>query len=105
MNIGVLFHVRLLMESFITMRTRIGAGVRMNHHVGAQGRRTFERFATLFAIERFIRRMNHPMMIQADGVAKSFVAFFARKRTPTGMNTTDVNLKSVRIEKWKREKG
>ena len=50
-NIGVLLHVRLLVEPFSTKWARVGAGVWMDEQVGRQGAASLEGLSTLGTLE------------------------------------------------------
>lgn len=50
-DVGVLLHVRLLMESFAAVLARVRAGVRVDEQVGGERRGAFERLAALVANE------------------------------------------------------
>lgn len=51
MNVGVLLHVRLLVEALATELARVGPSVRVDEQVGGQRGRALEGFATHSALE------------------------------------------------------
>ena len=61
-DVGVLFHVRLLVESLATVLARIGTRVRVDQEVGGQRRTPLESLAALLAIESLFAVMNRPVV-------------------------------------------
>lgn len=59
-DVGVLFHVRLLVEPFATVLARVRPGVRVDQEVRGQRRAPLERFPALLAIESFLTVVHSP---------------------------------------------
>ena len=60
MDVGVLFHVGFLVESFTAILARIRPRVRVNEQVSRQRRRPLERLAALPALENLFRVVQRP---------------------------------------------
>lgn len=74
MYVGVLLHVALLVETLAAELAGVGPSVRVYEQVGTECARAFERLAALFALEDLLRRVDRPVLRQADLVAEGFVA-------------------------------
>ena len=59
-DVGVLLHVRLLVESLATVLARVGTRIRMYQKVSGQRRTALESFATLFTIKGFLAIVHRP---------------------------------------------
>ena len=60
MYVGVLLHVRLLVEPLPAVLARVGPRVRVDEQVRGQGRAPFERLAADLARERPLVRVHGP---------------------------------------------
>lgn len=116
-DVGVLLHVGLLMESLATVLARVGPRVRMNEEVRGQRGAPLERFSALFTAKGFFAVVYGPVLAQADLVAKGFVAQLASVRPLAVMRSSSMDLEAVwcgkylfalharvDVSKWQRSK-
>lgn len=73
-DVGVLLHVRLLVEPLATEMAFERARVRMNQHVRGERRRALKALATNLALEWLLARMHDHVLFQADGIVEYFLA-------------------------------
>jgi hypothetical protein len=59
-DVGVLLHVRLLVESLAAVLTGVGPGVRVDQQVRREGGGAFERFAALLALKDLLHAVHGP---------------------------------------------
>jgi hypothetical protein len=69
-DIGVFFHVALLVKPLATIFAGKRARVRMYQHVGGEGRRTFERFVALLTFKNLLVCVDSFVLLQAHGMAE-----------------------------------
>lgn len=77
MNVGVLLHVALLMESLPAELTWVRSRVRVYQQMGSQSAGPLEPLAALLALEHLLRGVHGSVLRQADLVAEGFVAELA----------------------------
>lgn len=96
MDVSVLFHVTLLMESFATILTWVWPSVRVDQEVGRECRWPFEGLPALLALKGLLCRMNGSMLTQTDFMTKSFVAQFAGKGSLSWMRSPSMDFQAMR---------
>lgn len=94
-NVGVFLHVRLLVEPFAAVLTRVRPRVRVDEQVRGESGGALECFATHLAFKAFFLRVDVHVLLQTDGVAEGFPADAAAKRSRSTVRPPDVNLQSV----------
>lgn len=97
MNVGVLLHVALLMESLPAKLTWVRSRVRVYQQMGSQSTGTLEPFAALLALEHLLRGMHGSVLRQTDLVAEGFVAELAGEGSLAVVRSPCVHLK-LRLE-------
>jgi hypothetical protein len=95
-DIGVFFHVALLVKPLATIFAGKRARVRMYQHVGGEGGRTFERFVALLAREQFFIGMHADMLLQAHAVSERLPAHLTLVGSSARMCSPHMNLQPVR---------
>lgn len=91
MDVGVLFHVGLLMKPLAAVLAGIGPGVRVDQQMGGQSGRSLEALAALFAFEASFCRVNGSVLTQTHFVSKGFIAQFAGEGPLSAVGSTGVH--------------
>lgn len=66
MDIGVLLHVTLLVESFTAVLTGIRSGIGVDQQMRGEGGRALECLTALFTVKASLLSMNRPVLSQRD---------------------------------------
>ena len=101
MNVRVLLHVGLLMETLATMLTGERARIGMDEKVCGERGRAFERFATDLALKASFLRVSGVMLDESENVTERFRTEFAGK----GPRFGDVRASNVHFEPVRGGKG
>ena len=80
-NVGMLFHVGLLVEPLRTVRTLVGPRVAVNEHVRGERARALETLGALLALEDLVLTVHGAVLRQTHRVAERLLTDVALERT------------------------
>jgi hypothetical protein len=92
MDIGMLLHVRLLVEAFPAVLAGVGPRVTVDEEVRGEGGRALERLPALLALERALLVVDGAVLAEADRVAEGLLAHVALVGPLAGVGATHVHL-------------
>ena len=94
-DVRVLLHVALLVETLAAVGARVGPGVRVDQQVRGQRGRALERLAALATHEAPVLGVDGAMLVKADRVAEGLLAHVAGVGARARVRTSHVHFKSV----------
>lgn len=96
MNVGVLLHVRLLVEALAAVWTGVRSGVGVDQQVGGERGGALEALSALWAAEGLLLRVHGAVLRQADGMAERLAAHVAGEGSSSRVRPPHVHLQAVR---------
>lgn len=78
--VGVFLHVGLLVEPLAAVGAGVWAGVTVDQEVRREGGGALEALPTLLALKAPLLGVDHPVLVQTDGMPKSLVTDLTRIR-------------------------
>ena len=96
MNVGVLLHVWLLVETFPAVLARVGTGVRVDQQMCRQRGGALEALAALFTGEAAFLAVHSAMLTQTHDVTKRLVTYVTSVRTLIRVSASNVDFQPMR---------
>lgn len=97
MNVGVLLHIALLMESLSTVFAWIWSRIGVDQQMRGECAAPLECLAALTTCELLLVVVHRHVLLQRDLMAEALLAYRAVEWTTAGVGSTDVNLGNRRI--------